>query len=78
MLVKIHLKTACGCTQSFFRRVDYVPREVRMPIRATVIPWKSGRINPMEVHSIRLFHFVRLDIKSKRRVEIWFEEEVSG
>ena len=78
MLAKINLKTVCGCTHEYFRRVDYVPREVRVPIKATVIPWRAGRITPMEVHSLRLFKLVRYEGKSSRRVELWCEEEVSA
>jgi hypothetical protein len=58
--------------------VEFVTREVRVPIKATVIPWKAGRITPMEVHSLRIFKLVKYEGKSSRRIELWFEEEVNG
>ena len=78
MLAKINLKTACNCTQSFYHKVEYVPREFNMPIKATAIPWEAGRLAPMDVYRLRNFKVVRWEWKSSRRVEVWYEEEVYG
>ena len=78
MLAKIHLKTACGCERSHFESIDRVPREVRIPIKATINQLWAGRITPMTVSNLRIFKFVRLDVRSKRRIELWFEEEFDG
>jgi hypothetical protein len=53
-----------------------MPREVRVPVRATYIPWKAGRITPTEAHSLRSFKLVRYEMRSSRRIELWYEEEV--
>ena len=81
MQAKVHLETACGCERSFFLNYDKisdVPKEYRVPIKATVIPWKAGRITPMEVHSLRIFKLLRYELRSTRRIELWYEEEVNG
>jgi hypothetical protein len=78
---KIHLETACGCARSFFLsfdKISEVPREYRVPIKATVIPWKAGRLTPMEVHSFRAFKMLRYELRSTRRIEVWYEEFING
>ena len=69
MLSKVHLKTACNCERSFFSTTDLgrMPREVRVPIKGDGM-----------VVDVRLFKFVRLDVRSKHRIELWYEEAVNG
>jgi hypothetical protein len=77
LLSKIHLKTACNCECSYFDTIHHgsLPSKVRVPIKATVIPWKAGRIAPM-VACFRIFRLVKCEGKSSRRIELWYEEEV--
>ena len=81
MQAKIHLETACGCERSFFlnfEKISDVPREYRVPIKATIIPWRAGRMAPMEVHSTRAFNMLRYELRSTRRIEVWYAEEFYG
>ena len=32
----------------------------------------------MEVHSLRIFKLLRYELRSTRRIELWYEEEVNG
>jgi hypothetical protein len=76
---KIHLETACGCERSFFLNYDKisdVPKEYRVPIKATVLPWQADRL--FEVHSLRTFKMLRYELRSTRRIEVWYEEECNA
>jgi hypothetical protein len=76
VLVKIHLRTACGCTKEFFEHSAPMGMRYVVPI--------SGRIPSSQLHpplylpGIRfdksVFEIVEIKARSKRRIELWYEE----
>jgi hypothetical protein len=77
MLAKINLKTACGCERSYFEKTDKVPPEIAVSIMATDIAFR-GHMTPSEAASKRTFRLMKLDTRSSRRIELWYEEVVYG
>ena len=80
MLAKIHLKTACGCTRTIFESDFSYPvfTIYRVPILATIIPFREPGPTPSVSASIRDFHIVDAKPKSHSRIELWYEETVYG
>jgi hypothetical protein len=80
LLVKINLKTACGCTRHFFETWHgrSIPLEFRVPIKATsfVPPPMFG--GTRLVVGFRGFKIVDAKKLSRSRMELWCEETLSG
>lgn len=76
MLAKVHLKTACGCTKTFFDRMDHVYPGYSIPLSMPVSDYR-GRGDFVH-YSLRRFILRALDFKSKSRVELWYEEAYDG
>ena len=72
MLAKIHLKTSCGCTKTFFQRTDTVYPAYIVPIKTRSVVTVFGRL--YSTYAKRTFGFVKWEFKSKNRVELWYEE----
>ena len=73
MLAKIHLKTACGCTKTFFERTDTVYPAYIVPIKTRNVVTVLG--STYSSYATRTFGYVKSEFKSKYRVELWYEEE---
>jgi hypothetical protein len=77
MLAKVHLKTACGCTRTFFQTVDKVYPAYTIPILINH-PWEHPLAAWENKNNTRLFVLVDYKHKSKRRIEMWYEEVFNG
>jgi len=80
-IVKFNLKTACGCTRHFFERQENLAYTYTyiVPIRAT--SWATRAIGgifgrPSESWSTRIFELQHVNIHSRSRVEVWYQEKV--
>ena len=84
MIVKINLKTACGCTRTIYEQLDnskegwaYLYPYYRVPIYHTDV--LSGGVSFRDIGctlTTRIFNFVSATPIYKRRVEIWYQERV--
>ena len=72
VLVKIHLRTACGCTKEFFEHSAPMGMRYVVPISGRT-PW-SPLGSPGTRFAKRVFKIVETKAKSKRRIELWYEE----
>lgn len=78
MLVKIHLKTACGCTKTFFEpNAPQVYHGYRVPVLVTKRDqFSEPSLERSVTWKTRVFELIKITCKSRRRIEVWYEEVV--
>lgn len=78
MLVKIHLKTACGCERSYFEH--HMPQQIlRVPLRVTDTAFGPHYADPIGAsYSTRDFRITTVKHLSNIRKDLWYEEVVHG
>jgi hypothetical protein len=72
LTLQINLKTACGCTQKFVMRMNWIPMFWAVPLYAGGV---NGPCQPQFVTpSTRVFRQVSHKYLSKVRMRLFFEE----